>query len=148
VTDPSAATPAGGSVIHDLGYRPYTGPRLGPGAIARALTLTGFRNAFGLGRSGRSKVLPFVLLVEVLGDDAQTRMTAALTAAGVTTATRGGMVTVDATDRPDAVRDLVRDTAADLGLGLVRLQVDHRRIEDVFADGAPASRPDQEVTHD
>jgi ABC-2 type transport system permease protein len=62
VTDPSAATPAGGSVIHDLGYRPYTGPRLGAGAIARALTLTGFRNAFGLGRSGRSKVLPFALL--------------------------------------------------------------------------------------
>ena len=28
MTDPSAATPAGGSVIHDLGYRPYTGPRL------------------------------------------------------------------------------------------------------------------------
>ena len=26
------------------------------------------------------------------------------------------------------------DIAADLGLGLVRLQVDHRRIEDVFAD--------------
>ena len=62
MTDPSAATPAGGSVIHDLGYRPYTGPRLGAGAIARALTLTGFRNAFGLGRSGKSKVLPFVLL--------------------------------------------------------------------------------------
>jgi len=62
MTEPSAATPAGGSVIHDLGYRPYTGPRLGAGAIARALTLTGFRNAFGLGRSGKSKVLPFVLL--------------------------------------------------------------------------------------
>jgi len=62
VTDPSAATPVGSSVIHDLGYRPYTGPRLGAGAIARALTLTGFRNAFGLGRSGKSKVLPFVLL--------------------------------------------------------------------------------------
>ena len=62
MTDPSAATPAGGSVIHDLGYRPYTGPRLGAGAIARALTLTGFRNAFGLGRSGKSKVMPFVLL--------------------------------------------------------------------------------------
>ena len=62
MTDPSAATPAGGTVIHDLGYRPYTGPREGPGAIARALTLTGFRNAFGLGRSGKSKVLPFILL--------------------------------------------------------------------------------------
>lgn len=61
-TDPTAATPAGGSVIHDLGYRPYTGPRLGAAAIARALVVTGFRNAFGLGRSGRSKVLPFILL--------------------------------------------------------------------------------------
>jgi ABC-2 type transport system ATP-binding protein len=35
------------------------------------------------------------------------------------------------------VRDLIRDTAGDLGLGLVRLQVDHRRIEDVFADPDP-----------
>ena len=62
MVDPTAATPAGGSVIHDLGYRPYHGPRLGPGAIARALVVTGFRNTFGLGRSGKSKVLPFVLL--------------------------------------------------------------------------------------
>ena len=60
--DPTSATPEGGSVIHDLGYRPYTGPRLGAGAIARALVVTGFRNAFGLGRSGKSKVLPFILL--------------------------------------------------------------------------------------
>ena len=50
-------------VIHDLGYRPYTGPRRGEGAIADALFVTGFRNAFGLGRSGKSKVLPFLLLV-------------------------------------------------------------------------------------
>ena len=52
----------GGSVIHDLGYRPYTGPRLGEGAIARALFVTGLRNAFGLGRSAKSKVMPFILL--------------------------------------------------------------------------------------
>jgi ABC-2 type transport system ATP-binding protein len=32
------------------------------------------------------------------------------------------------------LHDLVRDTALDLGLGLVRIQADHRRIEDVFAD--------------
>jgi ABC-2 type transport system permease protein len=62
MSDPSAATPEGGTVIHDLGYRPYTGPRLGASAIARSLMVTGFRNAFGLGRSGKSKVLPFVLL--------------------------------------------------------------------------------------
>ncbi len=62
MSDPTSTTPEGHSVIHDLGYRPYTGERHGPGAIARALTVTGFRNAFGLGRSGRSKILPFLLL--------------------------------------------------------------------------------------
>lgn len=88
------------------------------------------------------------LLVEVLGDDAQARMKAALTAAGVPTANRGGLLTVDAGDRPDAVRDLVRDTVSDLGLGLVRLQVDHRRIEDVFADATPGPRPAREAPGD
>jgi len=77
------------------------------------------------------------LLVEVLGDDAHDRMATALTTAGVTAVRRGGMLSVEATDQPDAVRDLIRDTAGDLGLGLVRLQVDHRRIEDVFADPEP-----------
>lgn len=62
MTDPTEATPEGRSVIHDLGYRPYTGERMPPATIARALAVTGFRNAFGLGRSGRSKILPFVLL--------------------------------------------------------------------------------------
>jgi ABC-2 type transport system ATP-binding protein len=74
------------------------------------------------------------LLVEVLGEDAQARMARALTSAGVAATARGTMLTVDATDGPLEVRDLIRDTASDLGLGLVRLQVDHRRIEDVFAD--------------
>ena len=75
-----------------------------------------------------------VLLVEVMGHDAQARMAAALTAAGVATAARGAMLTVDASDGVVDVRDRIRDAASDLGLGLVRLQVDHRRIEDVFAD--------------
>ena len=86
------------------------------------------------------------LLVEVLGDDGHDRMAAALTGAGVSAVRRGGMLSVEATDRPDAVRDLIRDSAADLGLGLVRLQVDHRRIEDVFADvePEPATEPEPE----
>jgi len=49
-------------VIHDLGYRGYDGPREGTGALVRSLYTTGLRHAFGLGRSGRSKVLPFLLL--------------------------------------------------------------------------------------
>jgi ABC-2 type transport system permease protein len=50
------------AVIHDMGYRPYAGPRLGEGAVARAFFVTGLRNSFGLGRSGRSKILPLGLL--------------------------------------------------------------------------------------
>jgi len=83
------------------------------------------------------------LLVEVLGDDAQARMVAALAEAGLMTQARGGLIALEppdpAADRsgvPD-LHDLVRDTAADLGLGLVRIQADHRRIEDVF-HAAPA----------
>ena len=81
------------------------------------------------------------LLVEVLGDDAQDRMGRALTAAGVPTRPRGGLLALDPTpaDLGTDLHDLVRDTAVELGLGLVRIQADHRRIEDVFADDAPAS---------
>ena len=84
------------------------------------------------------------LLLEVLGDDAQARMLDALTRAGLTAARRGSMLTVDASHPAgvqdggaDAdVHDVIRDTAGALGLGLVRLQADHRRIEDVFADAS------------
>jgi ABC-2 type transport system ATP-binding protein len=74
-----------------------------------------------------------VLLVEVLGDDATARMANALALAGVATVPRGALLTVDATAGHSDVHDLIRDTASDLGVGLVRLQVDHRRIEDVFS---------------
>lgn len=30
--------------------------------------------------------------------------------------------------------DVIRDTAVDLRLGLVRIQPDHRRIEDIFRE--------------
>jgi len=58
----SAPRAGSSGVIHDLGYRPYDGPRASGGAIATALFVSGLRNAFGLGRSGKSKVLPFLLL--------------------------------------------------------------------------------------
>jgi ABC-2 type transport system ATP-binding protein len=76
------------------------------------------------------------LLVEVLGDDAQDRMGRALTAAGVQARPRGGLLALEppSADFGADVHDLVRDTALELGLGLVRIQADHRRIEDVFAD--------------
>lgn len=49
-------------VIHDIGYRGYSGIREGTRALVLTLYVTGLRHAFGLGRSGRSKVLPFLLL--------------------------------------------------------------------------------------
>ena len=64
MSSPSEGFPATapGAVIHDIGYRPYTGPRLGERAVARALFVTGLRNSYGLGRSGRSKILPMGML--------------------------------------------------------------------------------------
>jgi ABC-2 type transport system permease protein len=53
------ALPTG--VIHDIGYRPYSGPRQGEGPVAWSFFVTGLRNCFGLGRSGRSKILPWAL---------------------------------------------------------------------------------------
>ena len=48
--------------IHDIGYRSYDGPRLGTSYIQRSLFVETLRGAYGLGRSARSKVMPFLLL--------------------------------------------------------------------------------------
>ena len=52
----------GPGVIHDLGYRHYDGLREGTASIARTLFATGLRHTYGLGRSGKSKVMPNLLL--------------------------------------------------------------------------------------
>ena len=57
-TTPAARTGA----IHDIGYRHYDGPRLGATYIQRSLYVETLRGAYGLGRSARSKVMPFLLL--------------------------------------------------------------------------------------
>jgi len=63
VSSPSEATRESRSgVIHDIGYRPYSGERLGEGKVAWSLFVTGLRNCYGLGRSARSKALPMILL--------------------------------------------------------------------------------------
>ncbi len=61
-----SSSPVPTGVIHDIGYRPYTGPRLGERQVAWSLFVTGLRHCFGLGRSGRSKVLPMMLLALML----------------------------------------------------------------------------------
>ncbi len=57
------SAPSTESVIHDLGYKNYEGPRLGRPAIIRALAWQSFRAAFGFGRSGKAKIVPFLILI-------------------------------------------------------------------------------------
>lgn len=49
--------------IYDLGYRNYTGDRLGRRAAVSTLFWSSLRAAFGLGRSGRAKIVPWGLTV-------------------------------------------------------------------------------------
>ena len=79
------------------------------------------------------------LLVEVLGGHAERdAMGQALAGAGLACRPRGAMISLDPPADGVPVHDVVRDTAERLGLGLVRLQADHRRLVDVFSDPAPA----------
>ena len=48
--------------IYDLGYRGYDGPRVGRLAVALGLLRQTLKEAFGIGRGGRAKVAPFILL--------------------------------------------------------------------------------------
>jgi ABC-2 type transport system permease protein len=50
------------SVIHDIGYQRYTGPRLGRGPLLGAIYLHGLRAAFGLGRSAKAKIFPWLVV--------------------------------------------------------------------------------------
>ena len=48
-------------VIHDIGYRRYTGRRLGRAQIVRALYWHSLRSAFGLGRGAKAKIVPVIV---------------------------------------------------------------------------------------
>lgn len=56
------ATATGGpqSVIHDLGYRGYDGPRAGRGGVLGYLVRQGYASAYGVGRTWKGKVMPWV----------------------------------------------------------------------------------------
>lgn len=53
-------------VIHDLGYRPFTGRRQPMSAVARSLFLTSLQHCFGIGRSGKSKIVPWAVALIML----------------------------------------------------------------------------------
>jgi ABC-2 type transport system permease protein len=50
-------------VIHDIGYRRYSGRRLGRAQIVRALYWHSLRSAFGLGRGAKAKIVPVIVFV-------------------------------------------------------------------------------------
>ncbi|MCL1868966.1 MAG: ABC transporter permease [Promicromonosporaceae bacterium] len=56
----------GPGVIHDIGYRGYTGPRLERRAITLGLFTHTLRGVYGLGRAGRSKVVPFGMVAVMM----------------------------------------------------------------------------------
>ncbi len=61
---PDVGAPESG-VIHDIGYRHYDGERGGRAAIRRAMFVESARGAYGLGRAGRTKVMPALLLAAI-----------------------------------------------------------------------------------
>lgn len=63
---PVSATAGPTGVIHDIGYQHYAGPRLGRAYIVRSLFIQSLRSTYGLGRTAKSKVLPFLLLGAIL----------------------------------------------------------------------------------
>jgi ABC-2 type transport system permease protein len=64
VSEPTGRSPVvqPTGVIHDIGYQRYDGPRLGRGYIAGSLYVHGLRTAFGLGRSAKAKIFPWLIV--------------------------------------------------------------------------------------
>ena len=55
-------TAAPGGVIHDIGYQRYDGARLGRRHVVGSLYLHGLRTAFGLGRTAKAKIFPWLIV--------------------------------------------------------------------------------------
>jgi ABC-2 type transport system permease protein len=59
----TASVDPGTGTIYDIGYRHYDGPRLGRRGAVAAIFNAGLRAVFGMGRSGRSKIVPWGTVV-------------------------------------------------------------------------------------
>jgi len=80
------------------------------------------------------------VVIEIDGD--QTTLLSRLAESGVAVRVDGKLLHVDVSD--DTVHDIVRDTVADLGLGLVRLERQRHRMTEIFTDN-PADEGDADV---
>lgn len=63
---PMTASPETTGTIYDIGYRGYDGPRLGRRGAMAAILWAGLRSIFGMGRSARSKILPWGAVILAL----------------------------------------------------------------------------------
>jgi len=54
------------SVIHDIGYQRYDGPRLGRWHVFGAIYVHGLRASFGFGRSAKAKIFPWLVFAITL----------------------------------------------------------------------------------
>jgi ABC-2 type transport system permease protein len=62
MSEPASTASIGtAGVIHDIGYQRYQGPRLGRAYAVRSLYIHGLRTAFGLGRSAKAKIFPWIV---------------------------------------------------------------------------------------
>jgi ABC-2 type transport system permease protein len=82
VREPLAARESATGAIYDLGYRGYDGPRLGRWAAVTTLFWHSLRGAFGWGRSGRSKIVPWGLSAFALAPAAIATVISALVPVG------------------------------------------------------------------
>jgi ABC-2 type transport system permease protein len=85
--EPVAARESATGAIYDLGYRNYDGPRLGRSAAVATLFWQSLRSAFGWGKSGRSKIVPWGLTGIALAPAAVATAITALVPAGMGAAT-------------------------------------------------------------
>jgi ABC-2 type transport system permease protein len=54
--------PARAGVIHDIGYQRYQGERLGRGYAVRSLWSHSLRTAYGVGRTAKAKIFPWLVV--------------------------------------------------------------------------------------
>ncbi len=92
-----------------------------------------------LRHSTTASVTAETLTVTVEVDGPHTDLQARLRDAGVAVRSDGRLLHVDVTE--DSTYDVVRDTVADLGLGLVRMERQRHRMTEIFTDSVPAEGP-------
>jgi ABC-2 type transport system ATP-binding protein len=89
-----------------------------------------------LRHSTTASVTAQTLTVALEVDGPHTDLQQRLQNAGIAVRSDGRLLHVDVSD--DTTYDVVRDTVADLGLGLVRMERQRHRMTEIFTDGTPA----------